>query len=99
MGERNPNWKGDSVGYCAIHEYVSRHKPKPLECELCGEKRELELVFKDHSAGWKTLERYTRNPEDYWWACHRCHMVEEGRIEKLKEGRKRWIDGKRKEGN
>jgi hypothetical protein len=73
-GYINPNWKGDEVGYGALHVWVRENKQKPEKCELCGEIRDkngvskLELSFIDHN------KEYTRDINDYQWAHHSCHM-------------------------
>ena len=36
FGNKNPNWKGDNVGYSCLHKWATRHKPKPEFCEICG---------------------------------------------------------------
>ena len=66
MGDKNPAWKGDNVGLKAIHMWIAKHKPKPEICEICGEKKKLELSSKTHE--------YTRDLEEYRWLCRSCHM-------------------------
>ncbi len=74
--DKNPNWKGDEAGVIPIHNYIRIRKSKPEDgkCELCSkvmdekEKTELELSFLDH------IKKYTRNPEDYQYAHHSCHL-------------------------
>lgn len=51
--------------YGAIHSWIKRFKKKPNFCELCGEKRKLELANKDHL--------YKRKIEDYLYLCRSCH--------------------------
>ena len=66
-GKNNGMWKGDNVGYRALHEYIRKYKPEPERCKICGKKTDkLELSNKDH--------RYTRNIEDYWYLCRKCHL-------------------------
>ena len=61
------SWKGDDVGYNAIHIRIRKHKPKPECCEICGKSNKLELSCKDH--------KYSRNPEDYQYICRKCHRL------------------------
>ena len=35
-GEKNPAYKGDAVGYEAVHAWVRRRKPQPDVCDFCG---------------------------------------------------------------
>lgn len=64
-GEGHPNWKGDNVTYKPLHIWLNRHKQKRETCEICNEKKILELSNIDH--------KYTRNLEDYQWLCKSCH--------------------------
>jgi len=32
----NVNWKGDDVGYVALHKWVANKRGKPTKCEHCG---------------------------------------------------------------
>jgi len=34
-------------------------------------------------------ETYTRDFENLWWACRKCHMEDDGRIKNLELGRTR----------
>ncbi|MGI0043108.1 MAG: hypothetical protein ACRD47_05290, partial [Nitrososphaeraceae archaeon] len=35
LGEKNGMWKGDSVGYLSLHEWVRSHLPKVKFCQRC----------------------------------------------------------------
>ncbi|KKL10503.1 hypothetical protein LCGC14_2555180, partial [marine sediment metagenome] len=37
FGKESSEWKGDNVGYGAIHKRVQKRKIKPKNCEICGE--------------------------------------------------------------
>ena len=67
-GVDSPNWKGDDASYKQLHSWLNKHKSKPQKCENCMKENKLELSF-DHS-----LEKYTRNINDYKWLCRSCHM-------------------------
>ncbi len=64
-GEEVHNWKGDIVGYSALHEWIKRNKPKPVFCEICTERAPAELANKS--------QEYMRDIDDFWWACGSCH--------------------------
>lgn len=66
IAENNPNWKGDNVGYAALHGWIKRRKPKPLLCEECNKKKAFDLANKDH--------KYKRDVNDYRWLCRSCHQ-------------------------
>lgn len=64
-GVRSYNFKGDAVGYHALHSWIARHFIKPRYCEQCGKKLKLQWASKT----WK----YTRDREDWWALCFKCH--------------------------
>jgi len=64
--ELGNNWKGDKAKYFAKHFYMRKYKTKPDRCEICGEKKKLELSSKDH--------KYTRNVDEYQYICKSCHV-------------------------
>lgn len=76
LGEENGSWKGDGVGYSAIHDWVRRHKPEPKLCEYCGKVPPQELSNIGHT--------YKRNLKDWKWGCKKCHIKLDGRLEKIK---------------
>lgn len=68
-GKDNPEWKGDKVGYTALHLWVKRHKGTPTKCEFCG---------RDGLSGrfiqWANKSRkYLRNLDDWIRLCTKCH--------------------------
>lgn len=65
LAENNPNWLGDTVGYNALHAWVTRHKGKPKVCEFCGSKDKLEWANKSHE--------YKRDTDDWLSLCYYCH--------------------------
>lgn len=67
IGEKNNKWK-EIPKYSSIHQWVARHKIKPLFCEGCGKQgnsRQIEWSNIDHL--------YKRNLEDYQALCRTCH--------------------------
>lgn len=67
VGEKNHKWKGDEVGYVALHTWVSRKKGKPKKCEIC-KKENLERYE------WANKDRkYRRNTDDFIRLCVECH--------------------------
>lgn len=106
---KNPKWKGDSVGYRALHAWVRRNLPQSETCELCSTKPE---------SGWMDLANvtgvYTREFSNWKYVCRMCHRKVDGpghvvdysgyrcsvcnsdRTEIRKNGKPRWsyVDGK-----
>jgi len=76
IGNKNPQWKGDDVGYNAIHSWVKRHKPKPLFCEECNKRKPYDVA--------NISGKYKRDINDFRWLCRSCHMKTDGRLKKLR---------------
>jgi len=69
--EKNHMWKGDKVGYGALHSWVKRQKPKPKYCECCKKNFVYDLA--------NISGEYKRDINDYEWLCRKCHMKKDGR--------------------
>lgn len=68
ISENHPHWKGEKVGYFALHTWVQRHKGKARECQNCGKvgkSKAIQWANKDH--------KYRRVLEDYISLCVQCH--------------------------
>jgi hypothetical protein len=65
-GERSPGWKGDAVGYTALHVWVRGAKGPPEQCSACGTTEgRLEWANVSHE--------YRRDVADWIALCVRCH--------------------------
>lgn len=64
-GIRNAKWKGDSVGYYALHTWLRREIGKPVECLACGSSHRVQWANKSR--------RYERRLDDWVSLCQRCH--------------------------
>jgi len=73
--ENNSQWKGDEVGYSAIHSFIKRHLPKPNRCKKCNKIKSLDLT--------NISGKYLRDLIDWEWLCRSCHMISDGRINNL----------------
>lgn len=65
QGENHPSYKGDSVGYSGLHDWVRRHRGKATACENCGSTHHVEWANKSHE--------YKRELDDWLPLCKRCH--------------------------
>ena len=66
IGKENINWKGNKVGYYALHCWVERTLGKPEGCVSCGTKKgRLEWANRSY--------RYLRDVNDWIPLCKRCH--------------------------
>lgn len=71
IGDKNKNWKGDEVGYDALHDWVNRHLGKPDTCEFCKKSglkgKFIQWANKSH--------KYKRDLSDWIRLCAKCHFV------------------------
>jgi hypothetical protein len=59
------NWKGENVGYTALHVWVRRHKIKTGKCATCSYEGRTE---------WANISGlYFRDLDDYVELCRLCH--------------------------
>jgi len=66
-GENNHNWRGDDVGYFALHAWLKRNFEKPKQCLLCGADK--------HRIEWANISgKYKRDRDDYITICRSCHF-------------------------
>lgn len=78
LGAKNSQWKGDEVGYNALHDYIRCRLAKSSRCQRCLK----ETIYLDLA---NVSQQYLRNLNDWWWICRKCHMITDGRIEKLQQ--------------
>lgn len=72
VGERNPRWKGNEVGYSAGHWRISQRWGKPNYCESCG-KTEGKFHWANRSGN------YNYNDQNDWLRlCVSCHNLYDG---------------------
>jgi len=71
-GEDHHMWKGDDVGYQALHVWVNKHWGKANKCEHCGLNELPE--GKKRYFDWATREGvYNRKKENWIMLCRKCH--------------------------
>jgi hypothetical protein len=58
--------------YDNIHKWIRYHKPKSEICEICLEKKYVELA--------NISGEYKRDINDFKWLCKKCHMIFDNRI-------------------
>ncbi|KKN51131.1 hypothetical protein LCGC14_0625950 [marine sediment metagenome] len=75
-GNQIPNWKGDKVGYSALHIWVRKWKPKPNVCEECKINSPKEVA--------NINGKYLRDISDYRWLCMSCHKRRDKIIKNIK---------------
>lgn len=66
-GEKHGMWKGNSVGYDALHDWVRRYKGAPKSCEECG-------IEENRTYHWANKSgKYLRELDDWIRLCVPCH--------------------------
>lgn len=81
IGKNNWNWKGDDVGYGALHAWLYRNKGKTEKCIQCGSKSSVEWANKSH--------KYKRDVNDWIELCHKCYHKYDDVSKKIWETRRK----------
>lgn len=63
--EKHYLWKGDEVGYGALHAYIRRNFGKAIKCEKCFSTKSIHWANKSH--------KYKRDRSDWFQLCSSCH--------------------------
>ena len=81
-GKLNANWKGNKVGYGALHDWVVLRLGKPQICEKCG-------TIKAKKYEWANISgNYKREIIDWKRLCTSCHRLFDGHAKKMWETRR-----------
>jgi hypothetical protein len=78
-GEQHPLWKGDDVGYYALHVWVKRNYGLPIRCEYEGchyprYNMRNELMLKPKRYHWANITGiYNRDRTNWKMMCASCH--------------------------
>jgi len=70
--ELNANWKGNEVGYGALHDWLKLRLGKPRYCETCGTKKAKKYEWANISG------EYRRDVTDWRRLCVSCHRKLDG---------------------
>ncbi len=75
-GDKNYKWKGDEVGYSALHKWVVRYAGNPKHCAYCET-----LDAKRYD--WANISHsYKRDLSDWIRLCRKCHIsYDRGKIQ------------------
>ena len=70
-GNDNINWKGEKVGYNALHSWIYRNIKRPEGCEKCGTND-----INSYKGHWHNIShKYKRVKEDWELLCAKCHRL------------------------
>lgn len=75
LGEKSASWKGDAVGYSALHRWVRKNKPIPKRCEYCKKIKKLQAANK--------TGKYLRTLNDWEYLCAKCHLTKDGNLKNI----------------
>lgn len=83
FGDKNNKWKGEDVGYRALHDWIVRQRGKPQFCEACKrseapEKRSrghVPLKKRDYFEWANVSGKYKRDVQDWKRLCVKCHKA------------------------
>lgn len=65
-GENSSHWKGDNVGYSALHKWVYKKLGKANICNYCESIENID---------WANISReYKRDTSDWMQLCRKCHI-------------------------
>lgn len=69
MEDKHPNWKGNKVGYGALHDWVKSRLGKPTKCKHCGR-----FGLSGKAIHWANKsQQYLRKLSDWIRLCAKCH--------------------------
>lgn len=90
FNDKHHTWKGDRVGYRALHEWVERRLGKPSKCADCGT-----TTAKHYD--WASISRSCkRDLSDWKRLCRSCHFRYDGHHEVLIKSRQNNPEYKRR---
>lgn len=78
-GEKHFNWKGDGVGYSALHKWIANNFIRSGICDICKTRNPKRFEW-DNISG-----EYKRNINDWRTLCSKCHA------NKHKNWEARWL--------
>jgi hypothetical protein len=80
-GKNNNNYGRlkENIKYKPLHAYMRKYIPKPELCECCNQVPPYEVANKGI---------YDRDFKNWSWLCRKCHMMLDGRLNKLIENRR-----------
>lgn len=81
-GTNHHSWKGDRVGYGALHEWIYKKVGKASKCELCGANR-IPKGKKRWFHWANKSKKYKRDLSDWWQLCIKCHRKEDNWKDKI----------------
>ena len=76
-GENHHSWKGDTVGYGALHDWIKKENGVASMCEKCGINKIPE--GKKRWFEWSSKKKKpSRDKKNWWQLCVKCHREYDG---------------------
>ena len=76
QGKNHYAWKGDKVGYNALHSWVVKYLGRPDTCEHCDKSG-----LSGHKVQWASKShKYKRDLADWVRLCPKCHSIYDEKI-------------------
>ena len=83
-GKRHHAWKGDDVGYSALHSWIKRKLGKPNYCDVCK-------TVSTKRFEWANIsKKYKRELSDWRSLCSKCHHRFDDIANRGWETKKKW---------
>lgn len=73
-GSDSHQWKGESVGYDALHKFVRKYFIKLKICSKCGTEKNVDLA--------NITGIYNRDFSNWDWLCRKHHIESDGRFQR-----------------
>ena len=71
------NFKGNNVGYHALHHWIRKYLPSSKICQICNKIPSYDLA--------NITGTYNRDFSNWKYLCRSCHMTLDGRLYNLKQ--------------
>jgi len=69
VGELHPNWKGDDVGYCGLHDWLKKNEGSANKCENLDCSKDGKKKF-----AWANITGIYKRERKHWaMLCVTCH--------------------------
>ena len=79
LGKKNHNWKGDEVGYYALHKWIQKNWGDATHCEICGDIN-ISTRYEWHN---KNRQYNRKVRKDWMQVCSKCHKMLDKQLKEI----------------